>query len=59
MSVSPSASELSDALEVMFEYPSAKGFGIASYPWQRDVKRVGLKSVYKLVEGVISGYNNR
>jgi arginase len=55
----PSAAELSDALEVMFEYPSAKGFGMASYPWQRDVNRAGLKSVYKLVEGVISGYNNR
>ena len=55
----PTADELAEALEVMFEYPNAKGFGMASYPWRRDPERRGLKSVYRLVEGVITGIKNR
>jgi arginase len=55
----PTANELGEALEVMFEYPSVKGFGIASYPWRKDIERKGLKSVYRLVEGVIKGAKNR
>ena len=55
----PTADELAEALELMFEYPSAKGFGMASYPWRRDTERRGLKSVYRLVEGVIAGIKNR
>ena len=55
----PTADELAEALELMFEYPSAKGFGMASYPWRRDPERRGLKSVYRLVEGVIAGIKNR
>jgi arginase len=55
----PTADELGEALEVMFEYPDAKGFGMASYPWRRDPERRGLKSVYRLVEGVVAGVKNR
>jgi len=55
----PTADELSEALEVMFEYPNVKGYGMASYPWRRDEERRGLKSVYRLVEGVVSGVKNR
>jgi len=55
----PTADELAEALEVMFEYPNAKGFGMASYPWRRDPERRGLKSVYRLVEGVITGIKKR
>ncbi len=55
----PTADELAEALEVMFEYPNVKGYGMASYPWRRDEERRGLKSVYRLVEGVVSGVKNR
>jgi arginase len=55
----PTANELGEALEIMFEYPNLKGFGIASYPWRNDTKRKGLKSVYRLIEGVITGVKNR
>jgi len=55
----PTADELGEALEVIFEYPNVKGFGIASYPWRRDTDRKGLKSVYRIVEGVIKGVKNR
>jgi arginase len=55
----PTADELGEALSVMFEYPNVKGFGMASYPWRRDPERKGLKSVYRLVDGVIAGVKNR
>jgi arginase len=55
----PTADELGQALELMFEYPNVKGFGLASYPWRRDPERRGLKSVYRLVEGVVAGVKNR
>jgi len=55
----PTAEELAEALEVMFESPKAVGFGLASYPSRRDPERKGLKSVYKLVEGVVKGVRNR
>lgn len=55
----PTADELGDALAVMFQYPKAKGFGMASYPWRRDPERKGLRSVYRLVEGVIEGVKSR
>lgn len=55
----PTAKELGQALELMFEYPNVKGFGIASYPWSRDTEHRGLKSVYRLIEGVVAGVRNR
>ncbi len=55
----PTADELGDALEIMFTHPKAKGYGMASYPWSRDPERKGLKSVYRLVEGVIKGIKMR
>ncbi len=55
----PTADELGDALEIMFRHPKAAGYGMASYPWSRDIERKGLKSVYRLVEGVIKGIKSR
>ena len=55
----PTADELGDALEIMFTHPKALGYGMASYPWRRDTERRGLKSVYRLVEGVIKGVKKR
>jgi len=55
----PTAEELSEALEIMFENPKAAGFGMASYPARRDPERKGLRSVYKLVEGVVKGVKAR
>jgi len=55
----PTAEELSEALEIMFENPKAAGFGLASYPARRDPERKGLRSVYKLVEGVVKGVKAR
>jgi arginase family enzyme len=55
----PTSIELGNALEMMFEHPSAAAFGIASYPWRRDPDGVSLKAVYNLIEGVIRGLKNR
>jgi len=55
----PTAEELAQALEIVFEYPAVGGFGVASYPWRRDGDKVGLRSVYKLVEGVTKGLGKR
>ena len=55
----PTADELGEALEIIFENPQAAGFGMASYPYRRDPERKGLKSVYRLVEGVVKGIQNR
>jgi arginase len=55
----PTADELGDALEMMFTHPKAKGYGMASYPWRSDTERKGLRSVYRLVEGVIKGVEKR
>jgi arginase len=51
----PTAKELSDAIEVMFKYPKACAFGVASYPAARDPDKKGLRSVYTLVEGAVKG----
>jgi arginase len=55
----PNVEELVDAIEIMFENPKVAGFGLASYPARRDPERIGLKSVYRLVEGVVNGVKNR
>jgi arginase len=55
----PTAKELGAALEIMFENPKACAFGIASYPSTRDPDKIGLKSVYTLIEGVLKGVLNR
>jgi arginase len=55
----PTAKELGDAIEVMFEYPKAAAFGVASYPAARDTEKKGLKSVYTLIEGAIKGAQGR
>jgi arginase len=53
------AKELAEALELMFEIPKTKGLGLASYPANRDIEKIGLKSVYTLIEGAIKGAKNR
>lgn len=55
----PTAVELSEALEIMFESPKVAGFGLASYPWRRDTEHEGIKSVHRLIEGVIKGVKKR
>jgi arginase len=55
----PTAKELADAIEIMFEYPQACAFGVASYPAARDTEKIGLKSVYTLIEGAIRGAQSR
>jgi len=55
----PTADELGESLEIMFRHPKAAGYGMASYPWSRDIERRGLRSVYRLVEGVIKGVKSR
>ncbi len=55
----PTADELAEALEIMFENPKAAGFGLASYPAGRDPDGRGLGSAYRLVEGAIKGVKNR
>lgn len=55
----PSAKELGEALEIMFENPKACAFGVASYPAARDTQKIGLNSVYTLIEGVIHGVQSR
>lgn len=55
----PTANELSDAIEVMFEYHKACAFGVASYPAARDPEKKGLKSVYTLIEGAVKGAQSR
>jgi arginase len=55
----PTSLELGDALEVMFEYPQAAAFGVASYPADRDPDKRSLKAVYNLIEGVARGLKTR
>lgn len=55
----PTAKELGDTIEVMFEYPNACAFGVASYPAARDPDKKGLKSVYTLIEGALKGAQSR
>jgi arginase len=55
----PTAKELGEAIGVMFEYPKAAAFGVASYPAARDTEKKGLKSVYTLIEGAIKGAQGR
>ncbi len=55
----PTAKELADAIEVMFEYPKAAAFGLASYPAARDTEKKGLKSVYMLYEAAVKGMQSR
>jgi ABC-type glutathione transport system ATPase component len=55
----PTVKELGEAIEIMFEYPKASAFGVASYPAARDPEKKGLKSVYTLIESAIRGTNSR
>ncbi len=55
----PTAKELADAIQVMFEYPKAAAFGVASYPAARDPDKKALKSVYMLYEAAVKGAQSR
>jgi arginase len=55
----PRAKELAAALKIMFGYPKTAAFGIASYPAAKDPEKIGLKSIFMLIEGVIQGIQSR
>ena len=55
----PTANELSAALELIFSHQKTAAFGVASYPASRDHDKLGLKSVFKLFEGVVRGIQKR
>ncbi len=55
----PRAKELAAALKVMFAYPKAAAFGVASYPADKDTEKIGLKSIFTLIEGVVQGIQSR
>ena len=55
----PTSQEMAEALELMFEHPSAGAFGVASYPAGEDPDRRTLGAVYNMIEGVINGIKNR
>ena len=55
----PTAEELGKTLETMFKHPKVKALGLASYPADKDTDRVGLKSIFKLVEGAVKGRQSR
>ena len=55
----PTSGEMADALELMFEHPSAAAFGVASYPAGGDPEKTALKAVYRMVEGAVRGLKNR
>ena len=55
----PTSEEMAEALELIFEHPSAAAFGVASYPTGKDPDKKTLKAVYKMVEGVVRGLKNR
>ncbi|MGD2201210.1 MAG: arginase family protein [Candidatus Bathyarchaeota archaeon] len=55
----PSSREMAKVLEMIFEHPSAAAFGVASYPANKDPEKKSLRAVYKMIEGVIRGLENR
>ena len=55
----PTAEELAETLTTIFKHPKVTGLGIASYPGEKDPERIGLKSIYKLIEGSIKGIKSR
>jgi len=55
----PTSSGLASALEVMFKYPKAAAFGVASYPAQRDPDKRSMKAAYTMIEGAIKGMQAR
>ena len=55
----PTSQEMAEALEVMFEHPSAASFGIASYPAGQDPNGITMKAVFNLIRGVLRGLQNR
>ena len=55
----PTSTEMANALEMIFEHPSAAAFGVASYPAGKDPEKKSLKAAYNMVEGAIRGLKNR
>jgi len=55
----PRSKELAAALKVMFRFPKAAAFGVASYPAAKDTERIGLDAVFTLIEGVVQGVKSR
>ena len=55
----PTADELAWTIETMFKHPKVTGLGLASYPGEKDVDDIGLKSTLTQVEGAIKGIKAR
>lgn len=55
----PTADELARTVEAMFTHPKVTGLGLASYPGEKDVDDIGLRSTLKQVEGAIKGIKSR
>jgi len=55
----PTADELARTVEAMFRHPKVTGLGLASYPGEKDVDDIGLRSTLKQVEGAIKGIKSR
>jgi len=55
----PTADELAKTVEIMFRHPRVTGLGLASYPGEKDVDDIGLRSTLKQVEGAIKGIKGR
>jgi len=56
----PTSRELAAALKVMFQYDKARAIGIASLPFgEKDKKGISLKAAYRLMEGAVTGTQQR
>ncbi len=56
----PTSSELAAAIRVMFTYPKAVAFGVASTPaGERDPDGLSLRAAYRLIEGALLGVRDR
>ncbi len=55
----PDGEELGKTLETIFRHPKVEALGLASYPADKDPDRIGLKTIFKLVEGAVKGRQSR
>lgn len=52
----PTSNELAAALELMFRYEKAAGFGVASTPYgEKDPDGISKRAAYTLIEGALRG----
>lgn len=56
----PTSRELSAAIELIFRYPKAAAFGVASTPsGEADPEGISLEAAYRLIEGAVRGVQAR